>query len=230
MNKKVMIPKHICGPPDSGNGGYVVGLMSQPLNFSAEVTLRAPPPLNKELDLVKHEDGFNLMDGDQILANSKPITLNIDIPTPPTLTEARLAREKFIGFKHHNYPTCFVCGPDKKVGEGLRIFTGTLGGDNSHYAATWIPDESFKGAGNKVERIFTASSLDCPGFFAMNYDGPALLARMSIHVWGDVDVGEECIVSAWKINHKGRKLFSGTALYNEKAKLIGVASALWITI
>jgi hypothetical protein len=37
------------GPPDSGNGGYVCGLVAGFLGGSAEVTLRRPPPLDRTL-------------------------------------------------------------------------------------------------------------------------------------------------------------------------------------
>ena len=41
----VVIEKRFCGPPNSGNGGYVCGLLAAHIEADAEVTLLAPPPL-----------------------------------------------------------------------------------------------------------------------------------------------------------------------------------------
>ena len=39
------IPRRFRGPPNSGNGGYVCGMLVRQIAGAAEVTLRAPPPL-----------------------------------------------------------------------------------------------------------------------------------------------------------------------------------------
>ncbi len=48
----IIIDKRYCGPPNSGNGGYVCGRLARYIPGGAEVTLRAPPPLDKQLDVV----------------------------------------------------------------------------------------------------------------------------------------------------------------------------------
>jgi len=55
--KSVMIEQRFCGPPRSANGGYVCGLVASYIEGSAEVTLMAPPPLNRRLDIVVSEAG-----------------------------------------------------------------------------------------------------------------------------------------------------------------------------
>ena len=47
------IPHRFRGPPNSGNGGYVCGMLARQIAGAAEVTLRAPPPLETKLDLVE---------------------------------------------------------------------------------------------------------------------------------------------------------------------------------
>jgi hypothetical protein len=44
MTGSLSVARRFCGPPDSGNGGYVCGFF---VGFveGAEVTLRLPPPL-----------------------------------------------------------------------------------------------------------------------------------------------------------------------------------------
>ena len=46
------IQRRFCGPPNSGNAGYVCGMLARHITGAAEVTLRAPPPLETELDVV----------------------------------------------------------------------------------------------------------------------------------------------------------------------------------
>jgi len=52
---EIIIDKRYCGPPNSGNGGYVCGRLAQHIPGGAEVTLRAPPPLDKPLDAAATE-------------------------------------------------------------------------------------------------------------------------------------------------------------------------------
>jgi len=48
----VMVSRRFCGPPQSGNGGYVCGLLGAQLATTATVRLLAPPPLDVPLRLV----------------------------------------------------------------------------------------------------------------------------------------------------------------------------------
>ena len=50
---KVKIEAKFQGPPNSGNGGYVCGLLGKHSNLITEVTLRNPAPLEKELIINK---------------------------------------------------------------------------------------------------------------------------------------------------------------------------------
>ena len=52
------------GPPESGNGGYACGTLGTLLAGPAEVTLRRPPPLDRELTLEKTASGAVLRDGE----------------------------------------------------------------------------------------------------------------------------------------------------------------------
>ena len=39
MASSIFIAKRFCGPPDSGNGGYTCGLISQAMHVPADVTI-----------------------------------------------------------------------------------------------------------------------------------------------------------------------------------------------
>ena len=53
MTSSIIIDRRYCGPPNSGNGGYVCGRLARHISVGTpdgvEVTLRAPPPLDKRL-------------------------------------------------------------------------------------------------------------------------------------------------------------------------------------
>ena len=52
-----VVPSRFCGPPESGNGGWVSGhaaaLLEPGPDESVTVRLRTPPPLDRELQVVR---------------------------------------------------------------------------------------------------------------------------------------------------------------------------------
>ena len=53
---EIFINKRFNGPPNSGNGGYVAGLIAKEIGKCCEVKLVAPPPLEKKLLLKKSNE------------------------------------------------------------------------------------------------------------------------------------------------------------------------------
>jgi hypothetical protein len=49
---EVTISRRFCGPPDSGNGGYVYGLLARSIKGPATAVLRAPIPLDVPLEVM----------------------------------------------------------------------------------------------------------------------------------------------------------------------------------
>lgn len=127
--RHVVIDARYCGPPDSANGGYVCGLLAGILGRSSEVTLRHPPPIGRRL-LIRGagEGGVALFDGDEVVAEAVPTRLEVDLPNPVSRREAVEAAGRYPGFARHPFPTCFVCGPERTEGDGLRIFAGPVTG------------------------------------------------------------------------------------------------------
>src|SRR6266446_1201487 len=72
------IPRRFRGPPNSGNGGYVCGMLARQIAGAAEVTLRAPPPLETELSLVEVGTGvWELRQGTATIAIGRAVTLTL---------------------------------------------------------------------------------------------------------------------------------------------------------
>jgi hypothetical protein len=130
MTGSLVIVSRFCGPPDSGNGGYVCGLIAGYLDGPAEVTLRKPPPLETPLNLERDGGGsVRVRDGQTLIAEatSSPNGPALQLPDPVSVQQARSAGARSHLRVHpglHPFPTCFVCGPDRRPGDGLRILVG----------------------------------------------------------------------------------------------------------
>lgn len=226
------IDRRFRGPPQTGNGGYVAGLVAASLSGSdCTVTLKAPPRLDHELTLKTQGSAASLLDGDEVVVTASHEPVEIEVPPPPTLAEARDAEPRFTGHSHHIFPGCFVCGPEREEGDGLRIFPGRLHDRARRVAATWTPDESVADDQGFVRPEFVWAALDCPGYFAVEADaGMALLGRMAAQLRQPVRSGRPLIVTGWPIASDGRKHHVGSALHDADGNLVAAAKATWITL
>jgi hypothetical protein len=186
-----------------------------------------PPPLGVALEVRANGDGRTLLHGEAPLASAAPASLALETPAPPSFSEAAKIARSFPGLERHPFPGCFVCGPARKQGDGLRIFPGSSGRDA--VAAPWSPDASLDRGDGWVRREHLWAALDCPGYFAVTSDGRTmLLGQITGELRGAVRVGEPCVVLGWKIASEGRKHRAGTALFGEDGKPRGLAEAVWI--
>ena len=230
MENIITINNRFCGPPTSGNGGYVSGRIARFIDGTTTVTLRKPPPLSRSLRVEETEGKVTLWDGEELIAEAVPGQLELEIPELPSLEAARDAVSRYDGFREHPFETCFVCGPKREEGDGLRIFAGPVEGRNI-VAAPWVPDSSLGDENGFVKPEFIWASLDCPGAYAIPDKPPTVvLGRITGAVFHPIKVSEQCRVMGWSLGADGRKHFSGTAVFNEAGKLCGAAKAIWFAI
>jgi hypothetical protein len=64
----ISIPARFCGPPQSGNGGYVCGRLASFIGGPGAVRLKAPPPLEVELRVETDEGTARLFHGSTLIA------------------------------------------------------------------------------------------------------------------------------------------------------------------
>ena len=233
MSEQLTIDQRFRGPPESGNGGYVCGVVAGLVGGTAEVTLRHPPPLDQPLQVARLDDGaVALRDGETVIAQGAPASLEIDLPAPVSFTEAEEASRSYLGFRQHPYPTCFVCGPQCAERDSLRIFPGPVAGRDI-VAAPWTPDAPLADANGIVRPEFVWAALDCPGWFAFFTElpeRPVVLGRLAAKLIAPVRSGDRCVVIGWPLGEDGRKLYSGTALFSHNGELRAVARATWIRL
>ncbi len=229
MQKTILIEERFCGPPGMANGGYVSGIMAQAFDGPAEVTLRRPVPVERPLRLEPRPDGsVALQDGDDVLAEARPASLDLKLPAPPTYAEAEAASARYPDQEEHPLPNCFVCGPAREGGDGLQVFAGPVAGRRL-VAAPWTPAASLADESGTVAPHFLWATLDCPGAFAADpeQERPLLLGRLTAAVESTVRPGEQCVIAGWLIEQSGRKYFTGTALFSPSGALVARAKAVW---
>lgn len=214
---ELVIDPRFRGPLGSGNGGYSCGLLGTRLGRSAEVNLRMPPPLDTPLRV----EGNQLLAGDAVVAEGAAAEIEVAPPSPPpTLEEARAASAAYADDGRHPFPECFVCGPHREPGDGLRIFPSPAG-EHPGLVAHWEARE--------VDPLLVWAAMDCPTGWCTPASGTSVLARLGVSILGDVAPGPH-VLHAWPTASEGRKHFSEEALYDADGRLLAVARALWIEL
>jgi hypothetical protein len=213
----VLIDPRFRGPDASGNGGYTCGLVAGLLDGDAEVTLRLPPPLGRPLRVERRGAGVAVLDGEAVVAEAEPATVELELPEPVAFADAQAAALPD-GDPASPFPHCFVCGRDRE--DGLRLFPGPVPG-REVVAAPWTPAE--------VSPELVWAALDCPGAYGSGAvgRGDVVLGRLAAHVERLPAPGERCVVLGWGLGEDGRKVYAGTALYAGDEPLAW-ARATWI--
>ncbi len=228
----LVISSRFCGPPKSGNGGYVCGRVATHVPGVAAVRLKAPPPLETELRIDASESRAQLIQGSNVIAEANVANLDLTPPAAPSFSEAEEAAKSYTGFTRHVFPRCFVCGPQRAHGDGLRIFPGSIAA-RSIVAAPWIPDPSLADGSNRVRSEFLWAALDCTSAFAVLSipEGKAIvLGELCARIDDSVTPNEKCIVIGWSLQIDGRKRFAGSAVFSGSGHLVAVGRATWIEV
>ena len=229
MDQAITIGSRYNGPPSSGNGGYVCGLLGQRIDGPAQVTLRVPPPLERPLTLTEDAGTLLLCDGDTVVAEGQAATVEARPPTTVGLDVAADAAQGYPGFTEHLFPTCFVCGPDRSPTDGLRVFPGPVAGA-AVSAAPWTPAEDLADTGGRVLAEVVWAALDCPSYFGGVSGVPAVLGQLAVEVMGDVLTGEPHVALGWSRGSEGRKHFAAAAVTAADGALLAVSEATWIEL
>jgi hypothetical protein len=223
------------GPPASANGGYAAGSMAALLDADAvEVTLRAPPPLGRPLQLLRTPGGgIALQDGATPIADAVPTDFELAIPPLPSIDEAEaagaLGRLRASSRTGNPYARCFGCGVART--DGLRIIPSEVG-EAGVVAATWTPGVKLAAADGTVPAPVVWAALDCPAGIAWNHrlpDSPPLVTgRITARIDLPLVAGERYRVLGWPIAREGRKLHAGTAIIDDEGRVRAQSLQLWL--
>lgn len=223
------------GPPRSGNGGYTAGRLAgeaaaHGLSGPVRVTLRLPPPLGRPLEVVRHGEGVELRDGEAVVAAAQAAALDDeDAGGPVEPGVARAAEARYPGLRDHPFATCFVCGPDRAEGDGLRIFPGRL--DDGRVAATWTPHPSVAGEDGDVDPAVVWAAVDCAGGWSSYLEHrPMVLGSMVAEVSAPVRSGASYVVVGRMLREEGRKTETVCALLDGTGAEVARSRQVWIAV
>ncbi|HEX4733787.1 MAG TPA: hypothetical protein VH247_05190 [Thermoleophilaceae bacterium] len=233
LTDEVVIDRRFRGPPESGQGGYSCGLVAERIDAdSATVTLRSPPPLDRQLQIERDSDVVKLLDGEILVAEGSADPLDLDVPDPVSLDAARHASEQpFWADLIHPFPGCFGCGLERNQQEAVAIWMGD-DDDSGLMAGIWTPSPEFAGDDGAVTKLVTWAALDCPTATGANLplDGVSVLGRLSCRAIAPIEPGEPHTVVAWPISDDGRKHLGGCAIHSADGRLCACSAGLWIEL
>ncbi|HEX7106377.1 MAG TPA: hypothetical protein VF218_10455 [Acidothermaceae bacterium] len=234
MTRGFVVQPRFCGPPRSGNGGYVAGRLASFVDADVvEVTLRSPPPLGSRLEVSDAEPIVELHAGEILVAQAKGSTLEGAPPESVSYSVAAAAAQRYAGRREHPFPTCFVCGTQRADGDGMRLEPGAIGA--GRVAAAWRPHDSLGAAEGADDSLvapeFVWAALDCPGGWAAGIAGrPMVLGRLTARVLSRPRPGDECVVVGQWRETDGRKAFTSSALFGANGELLAHGRATWLEI
>lgn len=217
---EITVAARYCGPPTSGNGGYTAGLIATRLPYPVAVTLRTPPPLDTPLRLRIEDKHATLCAGEVLVAEADPVQVLAEPVAPVSADQAWAAAQQFPGLTAHPFPTCYVCGPQRR--DGLGIFPGRL--PDGRTAAPWtVPAQ--------VTEPTVWAALDCPGGWTIKLEErPAVLGRIAARIHTLPAPGQECVVVGEPRGRHGRKVQVATGLYGADGELLAHCEAVWIEL
>ncbi len=236
MSRTITVSSRFAGPPRSANGGYLAGRLAAYVDGTTPVTvtLRTPPPLETDLTVEQTAHGTRLVHGSTLIAEAQPGELtdaavsstgSVDLPT------ARAAEASYAGLRRHPFPGCFVCGPGRETGDGLRLAPGPVSSERT--ACVWVPDETLADPDRPgvTSLEFAWAALDCPGAWTSDLERrPLVLGRMTALSEQPPRVGRPHVVVGRLIDEAGRKTHTGTTLYDEEGHVLARAEHTWIAI
>ena len=159
---------------------------------------------------------MSLLCGEDVIARAVPAAVRAPVPRAPTVEEAEIASRRHVGFVHHRFPTCFVCGMARD--DGLRIYAGRVG-DGALIASPWTPESD--------DPLLAWAVLGCPSAYAIesvdHVTQIVVLASLTVELRERPRAGERHVVAAWPVASDGRKHHSASALYDATGWALAVA-------
>jgi hypothetical protein len=239
---ELIIGSRFNGPARSANGGFTAGSLAERVRGSrsraVEVTLRRPPPLETRLRVDDHEGTTVLLDGDAVVAEAVPLDGELEAVAEVPPDRATEAMQRYPGLRNHPFPTCFSCGTQREVGDGLRIFPGPVDpADRFLVASTWLPQDSHAELGDVVDGVHrcgvatTWAALDCIGGWSEDLEGrPCVLGRMAARLDALPVVGEPHVLVGRRLGAEGRRSFTASTMYDSDGRIVATARHTWVQV
>lgn len=225
---KIRIDDRYQGFPDIAQGGFTGGLMARRIGPEAEVVLHRPIRTCTELRMVEVDDGVELIADDEVAAKARETVIDIDVPEPVSWEAAKAAEHDYLGHHEHPYPSCFCCGTERAVGDGLRIFAGPLD-DSSILAATWQPHSNHAEDDDILPSEYVWAAMDCPSIWAVMEAAPptspdhVVTGKLAVRIERPIQAGNPHVVMAWTLPPRSRTRPAAAAILDRAGAVKAVA-------
>jgi len=234
---EVVFDERFQGPFSMIHGGYVSGAMATHLNSdTVEVTMRNPTPAGRPLVAdISTPDRVFLYDKDMLLIEARPAELDLDMPTPITIDEARQASLRHV--TEWPLPNCFGCGTARSEDDGLHLRAGPVEGRNM-VAVDWLPRAATVGAGEdcEVPEPIAWAAMECTVIQAMEHSGLmqpeelVILGRMTAKVQVRPRVGRPYFIMGWPVGREGRKITVAGTMHDETGGSLVMSQLVFISL
>jgi len=183
------------------------------------------------------DDSIALYNREKLIATARSLVLPVNDTPGPAFDDAVAASGRTFEPSFHKLPMCYVCGPHRAPGDGLRIFCGPLDARGSGWsgdvAAPWIPERYMANDKGEVSTEFVWAALDCPTAYACG--SPAgfptiLLGRQAVTIVAKPVIGERCVIAAHQTSREGRKYLAEATLFGEANTPLARCLATWIEV
>ena len=227
------IDRQLNGPRRAANGGFAAGTIASRVDSdTATVVLRRPIRLGARLDVSDDAaGGVVVRDRGAVVAEARPGALVAGpAPEPPTLAEARRARDAhpLIGVRHA-LSDCVVCGPTRT--DGMHVTPGPVPGRPETLAAPWVVGARYAHAG-VADFPAVWAAMDCPSYpaAAMAEMVMCVLGTMTAQVRRRPRVGEHLVVYSWTREQRGRRYETSVAVVDAAGLQVARADSTWIAV
>lgn len=216
------------GFPEIAHGGYTGGQLAEMIGDEVAVRFERPIPTETELTIVASDDAIEVVADGEVMATAVSTSVDVEVPDLPDPGEVLDATASYLGHHEHPYPDCFVCGPERPEGDGLRLFPGPVGSGDV-LATPWTPHPNRADEDGLVDRGFVWSALDCPSIWAVMERAPpdsprhVVTGELAVRDAEPVRAGEPHFVVAWPLEHDEGTRRAGAAVIDESGEINAIA-------
>ncbi len=229
----VFIPGWAQGRPGLGQGGYSAAQFARAVGVPVHIDLRAPIPLERRLEVVAQDGGWELRDGERTIMAAQPRPAG-GLPTTDAVAvaDAAEAMSRFPGRDgEHEAVDCFSCGLRERT---MGVWPGPLADGTGRVAARWTPPPWVGDERGLVDDAVAWTAMDCAQGFFVGYAPErrrALTVRYAAEVHRPIVVGASYAIVGFDgegTGWQGRKRAAAANVFDAAGVLVASAASLWV--
>ena len=217
-----------------GQGGYTCYEFVQAIGEPATVALRSPIPLDTDLDIVHHDDRWQLVnpsDPGTVILEATRWDPDYATTTPISIDQAAEARESFpMTAETHPAPHCLSCGTHD---HSLQVHAGPLP-DGRWATPLRLPEWSL--IDGKVDMSLVWMAVDCScGWYISGSSAAqarAVTVQFAVDVVAPIEPETDYALISWHGDYSpdwdGRKRGAAAALFDAGGDLVASSRSFWV--